>query len=308
MGYNDKDHMRTLQVHFPKTKKGSTTENLNVSPQREKPCSPSDNNNNNNSSSSSSSSQASHSDKMSSFPNSPPNYTPDGLTSNPHHHAKAAKWTGQHRPHDTPDDVPLLHSPPSQLSGNEGIIFTAHSKQHCDYSVTSPNSTTMHEGKQSHLDRDSRLFTSNDNSPYKSIDSFPRIRQVSIPIAVLSLPEIEVAILQCDHFWDIFTSRVNFKSLQLFNASVIRTKMAMEIVAKLRGVTIRDVNFNDKGVTLLTGKTLSVIEKLLTGYNPRVIADLIDVKLDHYPSVQKWSLQQQQQQQQQQNNHSSPTI
>ncbi|ETO04046.1 hypothetical protein RFI_33356 [Reticulomyxa filosa] len=100
--------------------------------------------------------------------------------------------------------------------------------------------------------------------------------------------------LQSDCFWDVFASRVNLKALNLFGTSLIRTKLAMELIAKLRGVPIRDVNFNDKGVTLLSGKTLSVVEKLLTGYNPRVVADLIDVRLDQFPSVHKSFLQLQQ--------------
>eukprot|EP00484_Ammonia_sp_Unknown_P030225 CAMPEP_0197030160 /NCGR_PEP_ID=MMETSP1384-20130603/9449_1 /TAXON_ID=29189 /ORGANISM="Ammonia sp." /LENGTH=738 /DNA_ID=CAMNT_0042459451 /DNA_START=191 /DNA_END=2407 /DNA_ORIENTATION=+ len=63
------------------------------------------------------------------------------------------------------------------------------------------------------------------------------------------------AILLCDDFWEEFRVRSEIDKLILSSDEKIRTRQAMQMVAKLRNVALKAVKFTDEGVKIIANKT-----------------------------------------------------
>ena len=62
-------------------------------------------------------------------------------------------------------------------------------------------------------------------------------------------------ILLCDDFWEEFRMRSEIDKIIISSDDKIRTRQAMQLISKLRNISLKSVKFTDEGVKLIANKT-----------------------------------------------------
>ena len=62
-------------------------------------------------------------------------------------------------------------------------------------------------------------------------------------------------VLLCDDFWEEFRIRSEIDKIIISSDDKIRTRQAMQLIAKLRNISLKSVKFTDEGVKLIANKT-----------------------------------------------------
>lgn len=97
-------------------------------------------------------------------------------------------------------------------------------------------------------------------------------------------------LLLCDDFWDEFRSRSEMDKVVLSSDEKIRTRQAMQMVSKLRNVSLKAVKFTDDGVKVMANKTRYELRDLLGPQNKdalRIKASLLGLSEIDIPHTLK---------------------
>merc|ERR1712157_136965 len=79
-------------------------------------------------------------------------------------------------------------------------------------------------------------------------------------------------ILLSDDFWEQFRVRSEIDKIIISSDEKIRTRQAMTLISKLRGIGLKSVKFTDEGVKLIANKTkYELMDQLNNANNPNLI-------------------------------------
>eukprot|EP01084_Bolivina_argentea_P103069 184636_1 len=74
------------------------------------------------------------------------------------------------------------------------------------------------------------------------------------PIEKLNIQQMQ-QILICEDFWEQFRVRSDIDKIIVSSEDKIRTRQAMQLISKLRDISLKSVKFTDEGVKLIANKT-----------------------------------------------------
>lgn len=93
--------------------------------------------------------------------------------------------------------------------------------------------------------------------------------------------------LKCDNFWKEFQHRSQIDKIIADDSSPIRTRQAMQMIAKLRGIPIKSVRFTDKGVKSISNKSKKQLIVKFQQCTRSTIAGILGIASTDIPEMYK---------------------
>lgn len=97
-------------------------------------------------------------------------------------------------------------------------------------------------------------------------------------------------LLLCDNFWEQFRARSDLDKVVVSVDDKIRTRQAMQLISKLRGVSLKAVKFTDEGVKAIANKTRYELMDMLNSKDMHLKATILGLsEMDIPPHTQSHS-------------------